>query len=81
VTASIANFAFSPANLTVPKGTTVTWTNKDSAPHTVTDDGGAFSSATLGDGDTFSLRFTSAGTFAYHCAVHPSMTGVVAVSD
>jgi plastocyanin len=65
----------------VTKGATVTWTNTDSAPHTVTADGGAFSSATLADGSTFSHRFTTTGTFAYHCAIHPSMTGTVIVSD
>jgi plastocyanin len=47
----------------------------------VTADGGAFVSATLGDGGTFSHRFASTGTFEYHCAIHPSMTGTVIVSD
>lgn len=78
--ASIVNFAFIPVNVTVTKGATVTWTNTDSAPHTVTSDGGAFSSSTLADGGTFSHRFTTTGTFVYHCAVHPSMAGTVIVS-
>ena len=78
--ASIVNFAFTPANLTVPKGSTVRWTNTDSAAHTVTADSGGFSSSTLADGGTFSHEFTTTGTFAYHCAIHPSMTGTVTVS-
>ena len=78
--ASIVNFAFSPANLTVTAGSTVTWTNSDSAAHTVTADGAVFSSSSLTDGGTFSHRFMTAGTFAYHCAIHPSMTGTVTVS-
>jgi plastocyanin len=67
-------------NLTVSKGTTVTWTNTDGAAHTVTEDGGAFGSRTLARGGTFSHQFTTTGTFAYHCAIHPSMIGVVTVS-
>jgi plastocyanin len=46
----------------------------------VTADGGEFSSATLADGGTFSHQFTTTGTFAFHCAIHPSMTGAVTVS-
>ena len=80
VAASIVDFVFAPANLTVPQGSTVRWTNADSAAHTVTEDGGAFGSPTLGDGDTFRHTFTTPGTFAYHCAIHPSMTGTVTVS-
>lgn len=80
VTASIVNFAFTPANLAVTVGSTVTWTNTDGASHTVTADGGVFGSSTLAVGGTFSHRFTTTGTFAYHCAIHPSMTGTVTVS-
>ena len=76
---SIANFSFQPATLTVPVGTTVTWTNNDSAGHTVTADDGSFSSDTLGSGATFSQTFATAGTFAYHCKIHPSMTATVTV--
>ena len=65
---SIASFSFQPASLTVSVGTTVTWTNNDSASHTVTADDGSFKSGTLGKGETFSQTFATAGTFAYHCA-------------
>jgi plastocyanin len=78
-TVSIASFSFQPAALTVPVGTTVTWTNNDSASHTVTADDGSFKSGTLGNGGTFSQTFATAGTFAYHCAFHSSMTGTITV--
>ena len=73
-------FAFNPAELTVKKGTTVTWTNQDSAPHTVTSDSGSeLSSATLSNGQSYSHTFNEAGTFAYHCSVHPMMKAKVVV--
>lgn len=75
---SIASFAFSPQSLTVKVGTTVTWTNHDSVTHTVTADGGAFNH-TLSPSDTFSFTFTKAGTYSYHCSIHPSMTATVVV--
>ena len=78
-TVSIANFAFAPASMTVAVGTTVVWTNSDSAGHTVTADDGSFKSDTLGTGTTFSQTFTTAGTYAYHCAIHSSMTGTITV--
>ncbi len=79
VKVSIANFEFTPNNLTVHVGTKVTWTNSDSAPHTVTADDGSFSSGTLNKDGTFSFTFSKEGTFAYHCANHPSMLASVTV--
>ncbi len=76
---SIAGFAFDPAALTIPTGTTVTWTNNDTASHTVTGDDGSWGSNSLAKGDTFSFTFTTAGTFSYHCGVHPSMTATITV--
>lgn len=76
---SIANFSFQPPTITIPVGTAVTWTNNDSAGHTVTADDGSFKSDKLGSGATFSQTFATAGTFAYHCSIHPSMTGTVTV--
>jgi len=79
---SIADFAFSPASITVKKGTTVTWTNNDSTAHTVTgDDNTAIDSGTLNKGDTYTFTFNTAGTFAYHCAFHSSMTASVTVTE
>ncbi len=78
-TATIQNFSFQPASLTVSVGTTVTWTNKDSTHHTVTADDGSFDSKALATGATFSQTFTKAGTYAYHCAIHPSMKATIVV--
>jgi plastocyanin len=78
-TVSIASFSFQPAALTVAVGTTVTWTNNDSASHTVTADDGSFKSGRLDKGGTFSQTFATAGTFAYHCAFHSSMTATITV--
>jgi amicyanin len=77
---TIQNFAFSPASVTIKVGDTVTWTNKDSAAHTVTyDNGTTFASSSLATGATFSFTFTKAGTYPYHCGVHPNMKGTVVV--
>lgn len=74
---NIENFAFNPATITVQKGTTVTWTQMDSAPHTVT--GNGFDSANLNKGQTFSWTFNETGTFSYKCSYHPAMSGEVIV--
>ena len=76
---SIADFSFQPAALTVPVGTKVTWTNNDSTGHTVTADDGSFTSDRLGSGTTFSQIFAKAGTFAYHCSIHPGMKATITV--
>ena len=76
---TIQGFAFSPATLTVAVGTTVTWTNQDSAEHTVTADDGSWGSGNIALGETFSQTFSKAGTYAYHCAIHPNMKGTIVV--
>ena len=79
---TIQNFAFSPETLTVAPGTTVIWTNKDSVDHTVTSDTGAWpDSGSLATNKTFSHTFTKAGTYPYHCSIHPSMKATVVVSS
>jgi plastocyanin len=82
VKVSIQNYAFAPASITVAAGTTVTWTNMDSAPHTVTVSSGPekFGSQNLQKGDSFSYKFTKPGTYSYYCAVHPDMKGSVTVT-
>ncbi len=75
----IRNFAFVPAVVNVTVGTTVTWTNADEDPHTVTATGKAFHSAALDTGGKFSFTFTRAGEFAYFCSLHPHMTGKIVV--
>lgn len=77
---TIQNFTFSPPVLNVAVGTTVTATNKDSAPHTWTADNGTWDSGDLRQNASFSYRFTAAGAFPYHCTIHPSMKGTVNVS-
>ncbi len=76
----IQGFAFTPVTITVTANTTITWTNKDTAPHTVTSDSGVFGSATLGTNGTYSFKFTTAGNYPYHCAIHTTMTGTVIVN-
>jgi plastocyanin len=76
---SIANFAFSPTALTVKTGTKVIWTNNDTVTHTVTANKGAFNSGPLAPGSTFSFTFTKAGTYSYHCNIHPSMMATIVV--
>lgn len=80
----IENMAFVPANITVKKGTKVTWTNKDDVGHTVTSDNDSqvvFDSPLLTKGQSFSFTFNEVGTFNYHCQPHPQMTGSVTVTE
>lgn len=81
-TVSIKNFAFSPVNISVKAGTKVTWTNNDSASHTVTETDGKTgpSSGNLSNGDSYSFTFTKPGIYHYDCSIHPNMTGTVTVN-
>jgi plastocyanin len=78
-TVTISGFAFSPADLTVKTGTTITWTNNDPASHTIVADAGAFSSDPFAKGGTYQFTFSQPGTYAYHCSIHPSMKGTIIV--
>ena len=73
VEVAIAAFAFEPAELRVPVGTAVTWSNTDPTPHTATGDG--FNTGPLEPGTTGTVTFDTAGTFEYLCAIHPTMKG------
>lgn len=78
---TIEEHMFMPATITVPVGATVTWTNQDGAPHTVTSDAqGVFSSGWRFKGGHFSFAFTRPGTYPYHCSIHKGMHGVVVVT-
>ena len=79
VAVEIDNFKFGVASLEVAVGTTVTWTNRDDVPHTVTSSTKVFKSPPLDTGETFTYTFKQAGTFEYYCALHPHMTGKVVV--
>jgi amicyanin len=75
----IDNFKFGVGSLEVAAGTTVTWTNRDDVPHTVTSSAKAFKSPALDTGEAFSYTFKDAGTFEYYCSLHPHMTAKVVV--
>ncbi len=77
----IRGFAFEPGTLTVKAGTTVTWTNLDSSTHTVDSDNGDWASGDLSINETYSKTFDEPGTYAYHCGIHPEMTGVIEVTQ
>ena len=83
VSVDIVDFSFSPDPLEIAVGTKVTWTNKDGFAHTATvsDSAGAapFDSKSLAAGASYSYTFDKAGSFAYRCAIHNSMTGTVTV--
>jgi len=80
----IKDFAFSPASITVKKGTTVTWTNQDSTRHNIAPDKETAdfkSSELLAQGATYSVTFNTTGTFTYHCTPHPYMKASVTVTE
>lgn len=80
VTVSIGNVSnsFVPASITIKKGHTVTWTNRDSMMHTVVGSGG-IESGNLNGGQSYSRTFNTVGSFDYHCGVHPVMQGTINV--
>jgi plastocyanin len=73
------NTAFNPTPKTITIGTTITWTNKDNMDHTVTSNNAIFQSGVLSNGATFNFKFTTAGTYDYHCTIHSGMTGRIIV--
>lgn len=73
-------YFFAPQTQYANVGDTVTWTNGTDVAHTVTSDSGSeLASDSIGDGATFDHTFTAEGTFAYHCTIHPYMTGKIVV--
>lgn len=72
-------FAFVPASISVKPGTIITWTNEDSASHTVTFTEQSWGSDQLAKGDSYMKKFDTPGSYDYHCSIHPSMRGVVVV--
>jgi len=79
---NIKNMMFTPSQISIQKGGTVTWTNNDNIVHTVVDDlrniGGP-SSGDIQPGGTYSFTFNKTGSFQYHCSIHPSMRGTIVV--
>ncbi|WP_328782280.1 cupredoxin family copper-binding protein [Streptomyces canus] len=78
---AMKGYAFAPASLSVPAGSTVTWTNYDTAPHDVKTTSGplAIHSPMLDKGESWSFTFTTAGAYGYVCTVHPDMTAGITV--
>lgn len=77
MTVDIRNYSFNPAELTVAVGTTVKWANYDPFNHQIA--GTGFGSNALPQGGEYSFTFNQAGTYDYHCAIHPYMIGKIIV--
>jgi plastocyanin len=75
----IDNFTFNPQQITVKAGDTVTWTNHDDIPHTVTSKTLLFRSKAVDTDDKFSFTFAKPGSYPYFCSLHPHMTGSIVV--
>jgi plastocyanin len=78
---TIKNFSFSPTPLSAKAGTTITVTNNDTTDHTFTDGGGAFDTGHIAPGTSKTVTLTKAGTYHYHCKIHPFMTGQIDVTS
>ena len=77
---TIRDYIYEPAQIVVPKGTRVTFTNRDSTPHTATSkESGLFESGGLGTGKSGQVVLDESGTFAYYCLFHPFMKGTIVV--
>jgi plastocyanin len=77
---TIENYLYEPATITVPKGTTVTFANRDSTPHTATSkQSGVFESGSIDTGKSAKITLGESGSFAYYCLFHPFMKGTVVV--
>ena len=75
----ISNFAFSPTEVRIKAGTTVVWTNKDTAPHQVHADDDVYQLEIINEGGRSEQLYTAPGTYTYHCHVHPNMKATVIV--
>jgi plastocyanin len=76
---TLTSTAFAPDAVDVSAGATVTWTNSDGVSHTSTSDTGVWDSGIVQPGGQFSVSFPTAGTYRYHCLIHPGMIGTVVV--
>jgi amicyanin len=77
----IDNFTFTPQEITITRGTTLTWVNDDDIPHTVAATNKAFRSKAMDTEQKFSFTFTEPGTYEYFCSLHPHMQGKVIVKE
>jgi plastocyanin len=76
----IADFSFTPPTVTITKNQYVTWKNTGAATHTATQDGSGWNTGSIGAGAQAILYFSTPGTYTYHCAFHPTMTGTIQVN-
>lgn len=78
---TVSNFTFAPATITVSAGDIVTIINNDTVAHTVvSDDGTSFSTGNINPGSSATITApTTAGTYTYHCSIHPMMKGTIIV--
>ncbi len=77
----IDNFTFSPQEIAIPRGGTVTWVNDDDIPHAIAATDKAFRSKAMDTEETFSFKFNNAGIYEYFCSLHPHMQGKVIVRE
>ena len=80
-TVEIKDFAFSQTTITIKKGETITWVNKDVAGHSATADDKSFDTGVLAQGEEGAVTFENTGTFSYHCTPHPNMKANVIVIE
>ena len=78
-TVVIQGFSFQPASITIQTGASVTWQNDDPVSHQIVSNTNTFSSPVLNTGGSYTHVFDQAGTYPYHCGIHPSMTGTITV--
>jgi len=76
---TLTTTAYNPNPITISRGMAVTWVNNDSITHTSVSDSNAWNSGNIAPGASFTQAFQSAGTFTYHCVIHPNMVGTVTV--
>ncbi len=80
----IKDFKYAPVSISVAVGTTITWTNRDSAPHTATSGAsptpdGLFDTDVINKGQSKTIKASKRGTFEYYCSLHPFMHATVTV--
>ena len=76
---TIENFTYTPSNIKVKVGETITWTNKDSMRHDAAADDGSWKVELMGQGESQQIKFEKPGTYTYHCSPHPWMKGTIVV--
>jgi plastocyanin len=77
----IHDYAFVPADITVPIGTKITWINRDETPHTVAENDKQFRSPALDTDEQYTRTFDKPGTYQYYCTLHSQMRGKIIVTD